>query len=501
MKRWFGLWPMLLLLLPGSIAGYWPAHGEQTAANGTTYYVATDGNNENAGTQDAPFATINKALAMVEAGDTVMVRGGTYNLTERIWTEATGTADARIVLQAYPDETPVLDCSNTEHDSSCLSAAGQYMDIVGFEVRNAQRTGISVWGGSHIRIRNNVVHGSVRGGIYAGYDDMTTVKDIVIEGNTVYDNCQENNPPPPEQGSGWPSGIGVFNTTGAVIANNRVYENYGEGIIMGLMDDGEAYGNVVYDNYSIGMYMDNATNVTYRNNLIYTTNNPTFYRFGLPANGIQIANEIYDHTNISRNNHILNNIIIGARKGFSYGNYHHGGGLQNVVVAHNTFYHSGGALISIDEDSGHQHTEIYNNIFYQTGDSPPVTFAGESGITFHHNSWYGGDAGPAAGEGDSIADPLLVNPGSTTPTDYRLQAGSPLIDAGATSDLVQDDYAGTARPVGSGYDIGAYEYTGGNAPEPTTEPTPTTAPEPTTAPAPTTAPVPSEVVYLPMVAR
>jgi hypothetical protein len=52
------------------------------------------------------------------------------------------------------------------------------------------------------------------------------------------------------------------------------------------------------------------------------------------------------------------------------------------------------------------------------------------------------------------ADPGLVNP---TGYDFHLRADSLAIDSGATVQ-VPTDYEGRARPQGSGYDIGAYEY-------------------------------------------
>jgi hypothetical protein len=39
-----------------------------------------------------------------------------------------------------------------------------------------------------------------------------------------------------------------------------------------------------------------------------------------------------------------------------------------------------------------------------------------------------------------------------------LQTGSPAVDAGLTLTDVPKDYAGTARPQGARFDIGAFEY-------------------------------------------
>ena len=55
------------------------------------------------------------------------------------------------------------------------------------------------------------------------------------------------------------------------------------------------------------------------------------------------------------------------------------------------------------------------------------------------------------------ADPSFVNEAGK---DFRLQSGSIAIDAGVTVSQVQDDIVGVPRPMGSAYDIGAYEFAG-----------------------------------------
>lgn len=76
-------------------------------AYATTYYVSTTGNDSNAGTSlDAPFKTIQKAMNTAVAGDTVIVRGGTYR--EDVEVTHGGTASAPIILEAYPGEIPVI---------------------------------------------------------------------------------------------------------------------------------------------------------------------------------------------------------------------------------------------------------------------------------------------------------------------------------------------------------------------------------------------------------
>lgn len=87
------------------------------------YYVATDGSDSNAGTLEAPFATIQKARDVVRtaaassgfAGANVYIRGGTYELSSTI---TLGSADsgkegARISYLNYPGEKPVIRGSQT----------------------------------------------------------------------------------------------------------------------------------------------------------------------------------------------------------------------------------------------------------------------------------------------------------------------------------------------------------------------------------------------------
>jgi hypothetical protein len=72
-----------------------------------TYYVATDGSDSNSGTSlDSPFRTIQHAVNRAVAGDTVLVRGGTYR--EDVEMTTGGTADQPINIFAYAGEIPVI---------------------------------------------------------------------------------------------------------------------------------------------------------------------------------------------------------------------------------------------------------------------------------------------------------------------------------------------------------------------------------------------------------
>ncbi len=82
----------------------------------TVLYVATDGNDKNAGTIDSPLATvvgarnklreIKKSGQLGEGGAVVYVRGGTYRVTEGIIFEKEdgGTEEAPMIYRNYPGE-------------------------------------------------------------------------------------------------------------------------------------------------------------------------------------------------------------------------------------------------------------------------------------------------------------------------------------------------------------------------------------------------------------
>ena len=425
----------------------------KTAIAAMTYYVATNGSDSNLGTQTSPFATIGYAISKVQAGDIVYVRSGTYYPTNKIWIGNKATASAPITIQPYPGEKAIVDGSNKSDNNEVFAIVGEYINLKGFEIRKGPFIGISVWGGKHIKLLNNVVHDIKGTGIYVGYNDINQVTDILIQGNTVY-HTNLNNSSPNDWGGGWGEGIGVGGVGNMQIIDNNVYENYGEGI--GFSGSGGLISrNTVYDNYSVEIYLDSATKATVERNLVYTKYNPNYYRFNQPANGIQIANE--GGTYQLDNNKIINNIVIGGGWGFYYGNYGKGGGMKNTLIANNTFYKGTVGLIRIDTDA-HSNTTFANNIFYQVNGVQMTQFTANSALQFNHNAWYGGSAGAGAGTGDVTANPMLVNPGTNTASDYKPKSGSPAIEAGSTLTQVTNDYAGLTRPRGQNYDIGAYEF-------------------------------------------
>jgi hypothetical protein len=75
----------------------------------TTYYVSPTGSDTAAGTLAAPYKSIQVAVDKAVAGDSILLRGGTYSPTKNIQVKKSGTSSARITLAAYQTEVPIVD--------------------------------------------------------------------------------------------------------------------------------------------------------------------------------------------------------------------------------------------------------------------------------------------------------------------------------------------------------------------------------------------------------
>ncbi|MDY3929532.1 MAG: carbohydrate-binding protein [Clostridia bacterium] len=90
--------------------------GAFSEAQGNTYFVsqATNASDDNPGTIDAPFKTLNKASQVATAGDTVMIREGQYS--EILTPKNSGTVAKPITYKAYNGENVVFTATETISD-------------------------------------------------------------------------------------------------------------------------------------------------------------------------------------------------------------------------------------------------------------------------------------------------------------------------------------------------------------------------------------------------
>lgn len=135
-----------------------------------TYYVATTGNDNNPGTADAPFQTLQKAANVVNPGDIVLVRDGVYTTSGETMVSMTrsGTASASITFKSEHKYGAVLDGNEASDGSSgtgygfMLSGGASYIKFVDFEIKNFLFSGFffndHANPSSNISIEGNKVH-------------------------------------------------------------------------------------------------------------------------------------------------------------------------------------------------------------------------------------------------------------------------------------------------------------------------------------------------------
>ncbi len=418
------------------------------------YVGGAAANDENPGNAAAPFASLDRAAAQAQPGDTITVRAGTYSAFT-IYTD--GTAGSRVVFQRDPAENsrPVI--------RGRVNIAASYVTLRGFEVTGSDLMGINVYGGSQLELVDNVIHDNQRGAIYAAPAEGRPSNDILIQGNVAYRNSLDNSAR--VIGGGWAGAIQMLGANRLTIIENQVYENWGEGISLTVTDGSVARRNIVHDNYGVEVYMDHATNSVVDSNLLFETGKSEFFRNlngSWPAGGIQISNEPgYGNVPAARGNRVINNIVIGGRTGFFYWRApEDSSGLQETLVAHNTFYGAKEVLLKI-EDGPHQDARFVNNLFVSVGSE--VAWVEGGGLDFRNNVW---SAGQPRGPGDLIADCGLTQPGGTAAVDYRIgNMSSACVGAGTALADVTSDFFGGSR-IGR-TDVGAHQF-GSVIPDPAT---------------------------------
>jgi Endopolygalacturonase len=520
-------------------ANYPPADSADAHSPGKVYYVATDGDDGNPGTQEAPWRTIQKAADSLMGGETVWVREGVYE--EFVTIKSSGSAAAGyITFQAFPGEKPVIDGSNLSI-SSGRSALVQirganYIVVEGFEIRGLSSASSSEYpagirvqdGGSNIHILNNEVHRIANSspdgnahGIHVYGNSKTPLSQIRVSGNQVHHLILGSSESLTISG----------NVDGFAVEGNVVHDNNNIGIdIAGFYGacsspcvdqarNGTVADNIVYNissasnpaygtgSYSAGgIYADGASNVVIERNRVYASNF-----------GIEIASENFGKSTSRitvRNNYIYSNDGAGIIMG---GSGTDNGGASSNLIVNNTLYRNDVRNQGYGEITLQEHNVdnvIANNVLYGNARKPLIHKSSASGkgnridynLYYHHGNsegtavWKWERKSYSTWEAYKIAtgfdahsqygDPMLSG---LERGDIRPSADSPLIDRGTDEYAAGDtDYYGSLRRAGASVDVGAAEWRDDPAPD-SGEPTP--VPQPTPAPTPDPSvpdPVPTE---------
>jgi len=424
--------------------GFTPTPGPTQIA-GSAYFVSPSGNDNNPGTIEKPWRTIGKAVSRVVAGETVYIRGGVYQ--ESVVITRLGTSEKPIKVLAYPGETPVIDGNNYTLPGSdwgvLLNVAGEYITVSGIEVRYSRGMGVVVTG-QHNTIDKVKSHHHQQNGI------LVTGDYNVVENSEVWSNCMSN----VNGGSrnGWASGLSAARSPEHVVMRkNVVYGNWGEGLSVYEANEVILEDNIVHDNWSANVYISDATNIVVQRNFVYAS--------GVMSGGSQVGIMMGDerYSPASANIKVINNIVYGTNRNFYWWQGTQGGGMNNVLIAHNTFVNSVGSAGVIIASGTHQGVEFRNNLVQQDGTLPVIITYKSSGLVFSNNLWSKVPTSAASGSGDVIGDAKLAKAGSPYQSEwYVLTSGSPAIDKAISIAGLLDDYFRNSR--GNPPDIGANEY-------------------------------------------
>ena len=173
-------------------------------------HVATNGNDDNPGTEEAPLLTIHRAMEMVTPGDRILVHEGTYIISERIKVPALNTTpDTRCELRAWPDDAVgkvVIDGSGMHHTTQnefkmgrCIyvNHLANYWTFYGLVICNAEDNGMKVEGSYNI-IERCVFHDNNDTGLQIGmYKDFSIEETKTLPAGTPqfnpdYQFCRYN---------------------------------------------------------------------------------------------------------------------------------------------------------------------------------------------------------------------------------------------------------------------------------------------------------------------
>ncbi|NMG05482.1 choice-of-anchor Q domain-containing protein [Brasilonema sp. UFV-L1] len=494
-------------LTPTSVSSSTPSANN----SGTVYYVSQDGSDDNPGTIDKPWKSINYAVgenSVIKAGDTVLVQPGTYS--ELVTLGKSGNSESGdIILKANGDVTlRDPDPINGGFREGVIQSVGKSNWVIdGFRIEDTSWAGISMRDASDITIQNNYTYNTGSSGIIAmpdtyfgGGEEQVTSKNIKVLNNTI-ENANAR----------WQGGRGddplktqeslsIWGVDGFEVANNTLKGGTREGIdIKTGSRNGSVHGNYVTGQATISgtnqgyeggpaIYVDGFSSNTFN---VDVYNNVVTDNFG---DGIVVADEVPNQGDVSDirvyNNVVYGNGLQGVNSGRGIGVMSN---VRDVEIFNNTVVNNVEA-IEVDGSSyvagGYKPTDIAirNNIFtdstYRNGlieDTGNLTLENNLFSNKYENLYEGGTGidNLSANNNTKVESAGFVsfsgyetlygreigsnnqNPNNNTnANDFHLTSASPAIDAGSSAigQYAQADKDGVQRPQGAGIDIGAYEY-------------------------------------------
>lgn len=411
-------------------------------AFGATYYVATNGSNSNPGSSALPWATIQWAVDHTVAGDTIIVRAGTYAGARF---ENSGTSGAPKTLMAETVGAVTLNAlSPVARHSGIIevenyNASVNYWVIDGFIVNGNNHTmrpidsrSVDTQNNTHISITNNTVFDALATGISSGHTHY-----VLIANNSSSSNAEHGTYTNNSSDYGIERANLAFNNYGCGMHHNGDRRTGGGDGIMSFWVNEK---NVIYGNGTGGgaaINCDGVQDSKFLNNLMYDNTAGGLTWFYTDGSANCQRDLFYNNTCVFQDGVGRNVILISKGKSLAINN----------KVKNNILYTNNASKAAIcTYASNVAGFESDNNVVI---DRFSVN-AGRSNISLATWRTYGYDAHSL------ISDPasLFVDPANNN---FHLKSTSPAINAGTTLTEVTTDIEGYPRTAGS-YDIGCYEY-------------------------------------------
>jgi hypothetical protein len=363
------------------------------------------------GSSTHPWCTISYGLGQIAAGQTLVVRQGTY--TETLYISGpSGTAAQPTVIRTYPGDTVTLVGPGVDGGRTKIAGAS-HMVFDGFTMTNFNQ-GLFVESSTDISIRNCTIH-------HVGQQGLTIHNDssqVTVDGCAIHDTRQWH-----YNGEGIYIGTGdsapLDNTHDVTVKNTLIYNTTDEGIELKIgTHDCVLDGNTIY-----------------RANLgsDWSQNGPS-------VGAIEVNQAIgsYQHYASNPNHVVRNNVIHDVITAIRAGT---GSSVYNNVI----WNIGAGYGVYVDNLSGDSYTRFVGHNTIDTSPTNAVYRAGGA-VDLKNN------IGPATSPNLVFGASYFVN---ALGHDYHLVAGSAPINAGVAT-IVTTDKDGNPRDGSP--DVGAYEY-------------------------------------------
>ncbi|QRN98431.1 right-handed parallel beta-helix repeat-containing protein [Archangium violaceum] len=232
-------------------------------------WVAPNGNDTAAGTERAPFRTVSKALSLLQPGEAVFLKTGTY--TERLRLDSRDGAPGRyLTVKAAPGAKPVIKPAGS--GTTLLDVRRAYWRVEGLTLDVAGEDSFAAFwrgaGAHHGILRGCTLKNGTSG---AGVNVAERASDVLIEDNAIF-NFQR---------SGDSHGVVVqTNSRNVVVRGNDIHHNSGDGVQClgpegGATEPGTPFDNLLvedndlHENRENGADIKTCTRVTLRGNRIW----------------------------------------------------------------------------------------------------------------------------------------------------------------------------------------------------------------------------------------